>query len=49
MRILGFVNYWICANAVLAKAEIGLGTKFWHRGLDCTVHYKAKIARFSLM
>lgn len=49
MRILEFVNYWICANAVLAKSEIGLGTKFWHRRLDCAVHYKAKIARFSLM
>ena len=38
-----FVNYWICANAVSAKAEIGSGTKFWHRGLGCTVHYKVKI------
>ena len=37
-RIFEFVNYWICANA-----EIGSGTKFWHRGLGCTVHYKVKI------
>lgn len=42
-RIFEFVNYWICANAVSAKAEIGSGTKFWHRGLGCTVHYKVKI------
>lgn len=30
VRIFEFVNYWICANAVSA-------TKFWHRGLGCTV------------
>ena len=42
-RMSEFLNYWICANAVSAKAEIGSGTKFWHRGLGCTVHYKAKI------
>lgn len=40
-----FLNYWICANAVSAKAEIGEGTKFWHRGMGCTVHYNAKIGR----
>lgn len=44
-RMFEFLNYWICANAVSAKAEIGSGTKFWHRGLGCTVHYKAKIGR----
>lgn len=44
-RIFEFVNYWICANAVSAKAEIGSGTKFWHRGLGCTVHYKVKIGK----
>ena len=42
-RIFEYLNYWICANAVSAKAEIGLNTKFWHRGIGCTVHYKAII------
>lgn len=27
-RIFEFINYWICANAVSAKAEIGSGTQF---------------------
>lgn len=44
-RIFEFANYWICANAISARAEIGAGTKFWHRGLGCTVHYKAKIGK----
>ena len=39
------MNYWICANAVSARAEIGKGTKFWHRGMGCVVHYNAKIGR----
>lgn len=43
VRMFEFLNYWICANAVSAKAEIGSGTKFWHRGLGYTVHYKVKI------
>ena len=42
-RVFEFINYWICANAISASAEIGLGTKFWHRGHGCTVHYKVKI------
>jgi serine O-acetyltransferase len=37
------LNYWICSNTISAKAEIGEGTKFWHRGMGCTVHYAAKI------
>lgn len=44
-RFFEFINYLLCANAVSAKAEIGIGTKFWHRGIGCTVHYKAKIGR----
>lgn len=44
-RIFEFINYWICANSVSAKADIGLGTKFWHRGLGCTVHYKTRIGK----
>lgn len=42
-RIFEFLNYLICSNAVSARAEIGTGTKFWHRGVGCTIHYKAKI------
>lgn len=42
-RIFEFINYWICANSVSAKAEIGSGTQFWHRGLGCVVHFDAKI------
>lgn len=37
------MNYLICANAVSAIAVVGSGTKFWHRGIGCAVHYKAKI------
>lgn len=44
-RFFEFLNYLICANAVSAKADIGKGTRFWHRGIGigCTVHYNAKI------
>lgn len=51
-RMFEFVNYWICANAVSAKAEIGSGTKFWHRGLDAWFIIRrrlVKTARFFLM
>ena len=44
-RFFEFVNYLLCANAVSAKADIGKWTKFWHRGIGCTVHYNAKIGR----
>lgn len=44
-RFFEYLNYWICSNAISAKAEIGEETKFWHRGLGCTVHYKAKIGK----
>lgn len=44
-RLFEFINYILCANAISAKAEIGEGTKFWHRGIGCTVHYKAKIGK----
>lgn len=44
-RIFEFVNYFVCSNAVSAQAQIGEGTKFWHRGLGCTVHYKAQIGQ----
>lgn len=42
-RMFEFINYIICANAVSGQASIGKGTKFWHRGHGCTVHYKAVI------
>ena len=42
-RAFEFINYLIGSNAISAKADIGKGTKFWHRGLGCTVHYKATI------
>ena len=44
-RFFEFINYLLCANAVSAKADIGEGTKFWHRGIGCTVHYNAKIGK----
>lgn len=44
-RIFEFLNYWICSNTISAKAEIGKGTKFWHRGMGCVVHYNAKIGK----
>ena len=44
-RIFEFSNYWNYAHAVSARAEIGEGTKFWHRGMGCTAHYNAKIGR----
>ena len=44
-RIFEFINYFICSNAVSAEAQIGEGTKFWHRGVGCTVHCKAKIGQ----
>lgn len=44
-RVFELLNYWICSNAISAKADIGSGTKFWHRGHGCTVHYLAKIGR----
>lgn len=42
-KFFELLNYWICSNAISAKAEIGTGTKFWHRGLGCVVHFNAKI------
>lgn len=44
-RTFEFINYFICSNAVSAEAQIGEGTKCWHRGLGCVVHYKAQIGR----
>lgn len=44
-RIFEFANYWICANAISARAEIGSGTQFWHRGLGCVVLFDAKIGK----
>lgn len=44
-RFFEFANYLLCSNAVSAKADIGEGTKFWHRGIGCTVHYNAKIGK----
>lgn len=44
-KLFECLNYWICSNTISAKAEIGEGTKFWHRGMGCTVHYAAIIGR----
>ena len=44
-RFFEFLNYIICANAVSAMAKIGEGTKFWHRGVGCVVHYNVRIGR----
>jgi len=37
------LNYLICSNAISAKVEIGIGTKFWHKGLGCVVHFNVQI------
>lgn len=44
-RVLELINFIICSNAVSARAEIGEGTKFWHRGVGCVVHYDVKIGK----
>lgn len=42
-RLLDCVEHLMFANSVSAKATIGTGTKFFHRGLGCVVHPKAII------
>jgi serine O-acetyltransferase len=42
-KFFELLNYLIFSNAISAKVEIGTGTKFWHRGLECEVHFNAQI------
>ena len=42
-RLFELLNFLLCSNTVSAKATIGKNTKFWHRGMGCTVHYDVKI------
>lgn len=42
-KFFELLNYLIFSNAISAKVEIGTGTKFWHRGLECAVHFNAQI------
>lgn len=42
-RAFELLNYLICSNAISAHADIGSETHFFHRGLGCVIHQKAKI------
>lgn len=42
-RVLELTNHVLCGCSVSAKAEIGRGTVFFHRGVGCVVHPNAKI------
>lgn len=44
-RLIELTNYFICSCSVSAKAEIGEGTVFYHRGLGCVIHPNAKIGK----
>lgn len=37
-RVLELLNFMVCGCAISVHAEIGEGTKFYHRGLGCVVH-----------
>ncbi|HJC74847.1 MAG TPA: serine acetyltransferase [Candidatus Mediterraneibacter faecavium] len=39
------ISYLLGGNAISAKASIGEGTVFEHRGLGCVVHAKSKIGK----
>lgn len=39
------VEHLVFANSISAKATIGTGTYFFHRGLGCVVHPKAIIGK----
>ena len=42
-RVFEFFNYILGSNAISAKAKIGKGTRFLHRGVGCVVHFNATI------
>lgn len=42
-RFLDILEHILFANSISAKASIGAGTYFYHRGLDCVVHPKCII------
>lgn len=37
-RIIDVLEHILFANSISAKASIGAGTYFYHRGLGCVVH-----------
>lgn len=42
-RFFELLNHLICSNSVSAKAEIGKGTRLFHRGVGCVIHPQARI------
>ena len=42
-RVLELLEHFIFCNSISAKAKIGAGTYFYHRGLGCVVHPKTEI------
>lgn len=42
-RIIELANHILCGCSVSAKAQIGKGTIFFHRGIGCVIHPNAKI------
>ena len=42
-RIIDVLEHILFANSISAKAAIGAGTYFYHRGLGCVVHPKCII------
>lgn len=44
-RIFEVLNFIVGSNSVSAKCDIGEGTKFYHRGIGCVVHEKARIGK----
>lgn len=41
-RIIEILNFTLNSNSISAQADIGEGTIFFHHGLGCTIHIKAK-------
>ena len=41
--MLELLEHFIFCNSISAKAKIGAGTYFYHRGLGCVVHPKTEI------
>lgn len=37
-RFFELLSFLIGANAISAQINVGMGTKFWHRGVGCVVH-----------
>lgn len=44
-RLFELLSYLIGSNAISAKASIGEGTKFYHRGVGCIVHFNTVIGK----